>query len=49
MGNGKIFGWIQHPSIDTDTDPSDWLLGLVLILLLSFLWSRVVRQIVEAA
>lgn len=51
MGNGiisKIFGWITHPTIDTETEPVDWLAGLVVVLILSFLWSRVVKQIVEA-
>jgi hypothetical protein len=51
MGNGiitKIFGWITHPTIDTETEPIDWLAGLVVVLILSFLWSRVVKQIVEA-
>lgn len=44
---GKIFTWIQHPSFDTDTDPKDWLLGLLLIVVAAFLWSRVVKQLVE--
>ena len=44
---GKIFTWIQHPTFDTATDPKDWLLGLVLIVIVAFLWSRVVKQLVE--
>ena len=43
----KIFNWGKHPSFDTTTDPSDWLAGLVLILIVAFLWSRVVKQLVE--
>lgn len=48
QGNGiitKMFGWILHPSIDTDTDPTDWAAGLVLVLIVAFLWSRVVKQL----
>jgi hypothetical protein len=44
---GKIFNWIQHPTFDTKTDPKDWLAGLVLIVIAAFLWSRVVKQLVE--
>ena len=44
---GKIFTWIQHPTFDTATDPKDWLAGLVLIVIVAFLWSRVVKQLVE--
>jgi hypothetical protein len=50
-GNGmisKIFGWIAHPTFDTDTDPTDWLLGLVFVVILAFLWSRVVRLTTES-
>jgi hypothetical protein len=43
----KIFAWIQHPTFDTDTDPKDWALGLVLIVVIAFLWSRVIKQLVE--
>ena len=45
----KLFSWIQSPSLDTETDPKDWLAGLVIVLLIAFLWSRVVKQIVDAA
>lgn len=44
---GKISTWIQHPTFDTETDPKDWLAGLALIIIAAFLWSRVVKQIVE--
>jgi hypothetical protein len=44
---GKIFNWIQHPSFDTSTTPTDWAAGLVLILIACFLWSRVIKQLVE--
>lgn len=43
----KIMNWFQHPSVDTESDPQDWLLGLVLIFIASFLWSRVVKQLIE--
>lgn len=48
QGNGvitKMFGWISHPTLDTETDPKDWGLGLVLILIAAFLWSRVIKQL----
>ena len=45
---GKIFDWITHPSYDSKTTPKMWLLGLVLVLLVSFLWSHVVKQVVDA-
>jgi hypothetical protein len=44
---GKIFAWVWHPQFDTDTDPVDWVAGLAIVVLLAFLWSRVVKQIVE--
>jgi len=44
----KSLAWITHPTFDTDTDPMDWIYGLVLILIVAFLWSRVVKQVVEA-
>lgn len=44
---GKISSWIQHPTFDTTTDPINWVAGLVLIVIVAFLWSRVVKQIVE--
>jgi hypothetical protein len=42
-----IFAWIQHPTFDTDTDPKDWFYGLLLIIAVAFLWSRVIKQLVE--
>jgi len=50
VGNGlisKLQEWIQHPTYDTDTTPKDWLAGLALVLIVAFLWSRVVKQLVE--
>jgi len=43
----KINNWIQHPTYDTKTDPKDWLAGLALIVIVAFLWSRVIKQLVE--
>lgn len=43
----KSLAWIQHPTYDTDSDPKDWLAFLGLIIIISFLWSRVVKQLVE--
>ena len=44
----KLFAWVAHPSIEQDQEPKDWALGLVVVLAIAFLWSRVVRQLVEA-
>lgn len=43
----KSLNWITHPTFDTDTDPVDWLAGLALILIAAFLWSRVIKEIVN--
>lgn len=45
--SGKILSWFKHPTYDTDSDPKDWLAFLALILIVSFLWSRVIKQLVE--
>jgi hypothetical protein len=42
----KIFDWLQSP-IQSDSTISDWAAGLVLILIVSFLWSTVVRQTLD--
>ncbi|HEX3643300.1 MAG TPA: hypothetical protein VHV10_18600 [Ktedonobacteraceae bacterium] len=44
---GGIKDWFLHPTFDTDTDPKDWILGLLFVLVVSFLWSRVIKQLVE--
>lgn len=49
MGNGlisKIFGWFSHPFND-DSTPTQWLAGLVLLLILAFMWSTVVKLAVD--
>jgi hypothetical protein len=40
----KTLDWITHPSKSEGT-PGEWLAGLVIILILSFLWSTVISQI----
>ena len=45
---GKTFGWLTHAQYDEST-LKEWLAGLALILILAFLWSTVVRQVVEPA
>jgi hypothetical protein len=44
----KIQNWFTHPTYDTQSDPKDWLAGLALIVIAAFLWSRVVKQLVES-
>jgi hypothetical protein len=41
----KIFGWITHPINDDSTTVSQWLAGLVVIFILAFLWTTVLREI----
>ena len=43
----KFFSWFAHPSY-ADSDPTDWFAFLVLIILASLLWSRVVKQTIES-
>lgn len=43
---GKIFSWGSSPSY-SDTTVSVWLSGLALVLVLAFLWSTVVRDVVR--
>ena len=40
----KAFSWMTHPLNDTST-PIEWLAGLVLVLILAYLWSTVIRMI----
>lgn len=40
----QIFDWGIHP-MNSDSNTSTWLAFLVLILIVSFLWSTVVRSI----
>jgi hypothetical protein len=40
----RTLEWIEHPQY-SDASLQTWAAGLVLILIVSFLWSRVVTQI----
>lgn len=40
--------WLAHPWNDDDDDPLDWFAFFVLVLIASYLWSKVLRQIIEA-
>jgi hypothetical protein len=40
----KTLDWITHPSKSEGT-PGEWLAGLVLIMIVSFLWVTVTKQI----
>lgn len=40
----QTLDWLAHPS-HSDASLAEWAAGLLLILVLSFLWSTVVRQI----
>ena len=44
----KTFSWLAHGKY-SETTLQEWLMGLVLILIIAFLWSTVVRQVVEPA
>lgn len=43
----KMFDWIWHPTYSEDQSPTDWFMGLVVILCFSFAWTRVLKKIVE--
>lgn len=36
--------WITHPQ-DSEASISEWLAGLIVVLILAFLWATVVKQI----
>jgi hypothetical protein len=42
----KTLAWISHPFND-DSDPIDWFAFFVLTLIVAYLWSKVLRQLVE--
>lgn len=49
MGNGligKIFAWGQSP-LYSDTTVNEWLAGLGVVIILAFLWTTVLRQILR--
>lgn len=43
----KALAWVNHPRF-ADSDPVDWFAFLVLITMAGLLWSKVVRQTLEA-
>jgi hypothetical protein len=43
----KSLAWVTHPQF-ADANPTDWFAFIVLILLAGLLWSKVVRQTLEA-
>lgn len=44
----KMFSWVNHPRF-ADSDPVDWAAFAVLLLMLGILWSKVVKQTLDAA
>jgi hypothetical protein len=40
----KIYGWVWHPG-NSEGTVMDWGSFLILILMVSFLWSTVIRQV----
>jgi hypothetical protein len=44
----KTFSWILHPQF-SDDDPIDWFAFAVLLIMAGVLWSKVVKQTLEAA
>jgi hypothetical protein len=41
----KILAWLWHPSNDDSTTLQDWGAGLVVVMLMIFAWSTVVKMI----
>jgi hypothetical protein len=44
----KSLAWIAHPYNDTDSDPVDWFAYAALAIIAAYLWSKVVRQLIES-
>lgn len=40
----KIYGWVWHPGNSEETI-TDWIAGLVVILIVAYLWSTVIRDV----
>lgn len=45
----KFLDWIFHPYNSNSGTVKEWLAGLVVILIVAFLWSTVIKHIPEAA
>lgn len=43
----KTLDWVLHPQF-SDADPIDWFAFAVLLILAGYLWSKVVRQTLDA-
>lgn len=43
----QLVQWIEHPTFSEGT-PTEWIAGLVLVIMAGFLWSTVVKQTVES-
>lgn len=43
----KMIDWVLHPQF-SDADPIDWLAFLVLAIIAGLLWSKVVKQTLDA-
>jgi hypothetical protein len=44
----KMLDWVLHPQF-ADSDPVDWAAFVVLFVMLGLLWSKVVKQTLDAA
>lgn len=44
----KMLAWVTHPQF-ADSDPADWAAFVVLFVMLGILWSKVVKQTLDAA
>jgi hypothetical protein len=44
----KFFHWFEHPQF-ADSDPVDWFAFAVLLIMAGVLWSKVVKQTLDAA
>lgn len=43
---GQTLDWLEHPAY-SDASLGEWAAGLLVILILSFLWSTVIRSLAE--
>ena len=44
----KMLQWVTHPQF-ADSDPADWAAFVVLFVMVGILWSKVVKQTLDAA
>ena len=44
---GQTLNWLKHPFYSPYNDPVNWGAGVLGVVILSLLWSKVVRQVLD--